>query len=245
MALQGDLREMSVADLIQHYGQDQKSAHITIKHNGQQASLYFQGGRVAHAELDEEQGEEVVYRILLWEAGTFSLEAGVEPPAITIERSWSGLLLEGARRLDEESLIETKEVNQTVKKEHKPMAAKRKSDMLAEALQELLEQSADIDGAAVVGIDGLVYSANVPSRSMDEDLVGAAAATVLGLSKRSIQQLKRGNFTRTLMQGDDGNLIVSEASEDTLLVALTPKNVNLGMAFAEVRDILERLRDIL
>ncbi len=242
MALQGSLTEMGVANLIQHYAQEPKSVRLAIQHDGQEAVLYFQAGRVTHAELGKDQGEEVIYHILRWEDGSFVVEPGLEAPKNTITRSWSGLLLEGARRLDEESVEEVKKIE---KKEQKPMAAKRKSDLLAEALQELLEQSADIDGAAVVGSDGLVYSSNVPNRNMDEDMVGAAAAAVLGLSKRGVQQLKRGNYQRSLIQGDDGNIIVTEVNADTLLVALTPKNVNLGMAFAEVRDILDRLRQIL
>ncbi|MEJ2749757.1 MAG: roadblock/LC7 domain-containing protein, partial [Anaerolineae bacterium] len=145
-------------------------------------------------------------------------------------------------RLDEESY--TKESEITVK-EIQPMATKRKSDMLADVLANLLRDSADIVGAGVVGTDGLVYSANVPFKDMEEDMVGAAAAAAFGLSKRSAAQLKRGNFTRTLIQGDEGNVIIVNLNPETLLVALTPDAVNLGMAFAEVRDAASQLQDIL
>ena len=242
MALQGNLRDMSVADLIQQYGQDQKTAELSITHDNQQATLFFKGGTAAHAVLGNLQGEEVIYRILRWETGEFSLETGIEPPTVTIQRSWSGLLLEGARRLDEESY--TKESTEVVK-ETQPMATKRKSDMLADVLADLLRDSADIVGAGVVGTDGLVYSANVPFKDMEEDMVGAAAAAAFGLSKRSAAQLKRGNFTRTLIQGDEGNVIIVNLNPETLLVALTPNAVNLGMAFAEVRDAASQLQDIL
>jgi uncharacterized protein len=243
MALQGNLRDMSVADLIQQYGQDQKTAELSITHDNQQANLFFKGGTVAHAVLGNTQGEEVIYRILQWETGEFSLETGIEPPTVTIQRSWSGLLLEGARRLDEESY--TKETEEIVVKETQPMATKRKSDLLAEILADLLRDSADIVGAGVVGTDGLVYSANVPFKDMEEDMVGAAAAAAFGLSKRSATQLKRGNFSRTLIQGDEGNIIIVNLNPETLLVALTPDAVNLGMAFAEVRDAASQLQDIL
>ncbi len=247
MALQGNLSEMSVADLIQHYGQNQKTTRILIQHHDEEADIFFQQGKVMHATLNGEQGEGVIYRILTWEDGQFTIAADVNPPAVTVDRSWSGLLLEGARRLDETgSNMAVVDIEQEQKfKEKQPMAAKRKSDLLAEALQALVEESADIDGAAIVGLDGLVYSANVPNRSMDEDMVGAASAAVMGLSRRSVQQLKRGEFTRTLIQGDDGNIIVAGLNEETFLVTLTPKAVNLGMAFAEVRDISQRLQQIL
>jgi predicted regulator of Ras-like GTPase activity (Roadblock/LC7/MglB family) len=125
------------------------------------------------------------------------------------------------------------------------MAVKKRSELLADTLTELLTESSDIEGAAIVGTDGLVYSANVPQRALDENMVGATSAAILGLSKRSAGQLKRGNFNQTLIQGDDGNIIVSGLNNETLFISLTPKNVNLGMAFAEVRMMTNRLREIL
>jgi len=239
MAMQGNLHVMTVADLIQHNCQDRKTARIIIEHNGDQGLLFFRDGAVVHAALGELQGEEAVYQLLSWHDGQFSLEVGVEPPLLSISRSWSGLLLEGARRLDEAdnslSLIQ----------ESKTMTTKKKSELLADALAELLSESSDIEGAAIVGMDGLVYSANVPQRALDENMVGATAAAVLGLSKRSANQLKRGNFHQTLIQADEGNIIVVGLNEQTLFVGLTPKNVNLGMAFAEVRTMAGKLNQIL
>ncbi len=241
--MQGKLQDMAVADLIQHNCQDQKTARLTIESNGQQAILFFKEGAVQHATLGDLQGEEVVYQILNWQDGQFTLETGHPPPAATISRSWSGLLLEGARRLDEANLSSTTSSNLSTQ-EVKTMA-KKKSEILADALAELLQESADIDGVAIVGVDGLVYSANVPQKALDESIVGASSAAILGLSKRSVDQLKRGNFKQTLIQGDDGNIIVAGLNEETLLVGLTPSNVNLGMAFAETRTMTERLREIL
>ena len=242
MAMQGSLQDMAVADLIQHNCQDRKTAQLIVDQNGQQAFLYFNEGAIQHASLGDLQGEEVVYQILDWHEGNFTLEMGVTPPAVTISRSWSGLLLEGARRLDEEKdqAINVNLANQEVK-----TVAKKKSEVLADALAELLQESADIDGVAVVGTDGLVYSANVPQRALDENMVGASSAAVLGLSKRSVDQLKRGDFKQTLIQGDDGNIIVAGVNSETLVIGLTPNNINLGMAFAEVRTMKERLQEIL
>ncbi len=123
--------------------------------------------------------------------------------------------------------------------------AKKTGEVLAEHLQTLLDESSDIEGVAVVGVDGLVYSANMPLRDMDEDLTGAVAAAIYALSARSVKQLKRGDLWRTLIQGDDGNILVTVINHQTLLVALTPKNVNLGMAFAEARAMAEKLADVL
>ena len=123
--------------------------------------------------------------------------------------------------------------------------AKKRSEILADSLGQLLQESSDLHGVAVVGVDGLVYSANVPQRALDEQMVGATSAAVLGLSKRSADQLKRGSFKQTLIQGDEGNIIVASINNETLLVGLTASNVNLGMAFAEMRTMATALGEIL
>jgi predicted regulator of Ras-like GTPase activity (Roadblock/LC7/MglB family) len=243
MAMQGNLRDMSVPDLIQNYCQQGKTAEFIIQHNGSEAQIFVQNGEVIHATWENLEGEEAVFQTLAWEEGDFSIEMGVIAPKQSVNRSWSGLLLEGARLFDEGQLGITDDPSLFVQEE-KPVAKKR-SELLEEALQELLQESSDIAGAAVVGVDGLVYSANVPQKALDENMVGATSAAVLGLSKRSTNQLKRGNFTQTLIQGDDGNIIVASLNDETLFVGLTAQSVNLGMAFAEVRMMSKRLREIL
>jgi predicted regulator of Ras-like GTPase activity (Roadblock/LC7/MglB family) len=245
MALQGNLNVMAVADLIQHNCQEYKTARLTIEQDGQQAVLYFKDGAVQHAALDGEQGEEVVYNLLTWSNGNFILEIDILPPQVSISRSWSGLLLEGARRLDEKKQEQAFEPNLSAKSQEEPRMAQKRSEILANALAELLSESSDIHGVAIVGVDGLVYSANVPQKDLDETMVGATSASVLGLSKRSVGQLKRGSFKQTLIQGDDGNIIVASLNDETLLVGLTAQNVNLGMAFAEVRTMVSRLNEVL
>lgn len=250
MAMQGNLQDMAVADLIQHNCQDRKTARLIIEHNNQQATLFFNEGTVQHATLGDTQGEEAVYQILNWQDGQFILEVGQKPPTVTINRSWSGLLLTGAQRLDEAGAGQLEATNlptqatETLTQEKKIMA-KKKSEILADSLSELLQDSSDIAGVAIVGVDGLVYSANVSQKGIDEEMVGATSAAVLGLSKRSAGQLKRGGFKQTLIQGDDGNIIVLTINAETLLVGLTTNDVNLGMAFAEMRTMVSTLNDVL
>ena len=123
--------------------------------------------------------------------------------------------------------------------------AKKTGEILTEALDDLLAQSSDIEGAAVVGVDGLVYASKMPHREMDEDLTGAVTAAIYTLSVRSVQQLKRGESIRTLVQGTDGNILVTVIDKHTMFVGLTSKDINLGMAFAEARTISSHLREVL
>lgn len=70
-------------------------------------------GLIAREELDAElrrQVEETVYTLFTWTSGTFSFEAGVAPedPETTVRLNPEGLLLEGARRVDEWGVIAKK-----------------------------------------------------------------------------------------------------------------------------------------
>ncbi len=75
--------------------------------------LLVQLGMLARRDLEAElqhQVEETVYTLFTWTSGTFSFEAGVRPDdaEATLRLNPEGLLLEGARRIDEWSVIAKK-----------------------------------------------------------------------------------------------------------------------------------------
>ncbi len=110
--MKGNLADMSVADLIQHYCRDQKSACLIVeKSPGSKAELWFDSGGVVHARWGNLAGEEAVYQVLGWEKGVFSLDAEAVAPERTITRNHLSLLLEGARRLDESRQVEIPELS--------------------------------------------------------------------------------------------------------------------------------------
>lgn len=120
----------------------------------------------------------------------------------------------------------------------------KRGEALAQALRNLINNSTDIQGVAVISLDGLVISAELPGK-MDQARVGAVAAGVLSLSGRSVTQLSRGELLQTLIQGTDGNVIITYAGKNAVFVALTGYGVNLGMAFLEAREGAQRVAEIL
>lgn len=241
MALKGTLGDLSVSDLIQLHCQAGNAARLTVK-NPEQAhiALYFAGGEVVHAEFGPLQGTEAVYELLTWQAGTFEVEQDVSAPTRTIQIPWSALLMEGLRRADEQRQADVI----STEKEQIPMSGETRRDRLASVLSQLVETSGDVRGAAVVGRDGLIIAAHLPAK-MEQARVGAVAAAILSLSGRSVGQLERGDFQQTLIQGSDGNIIITDAGKNAVFVALTGKDVNLGMVFLEVRESAAAIAEIL
>jgi hypothetical protein len=226
MALKGNLTDISIADLIQLNCQSGARARLTAKHGNQTLVLYFDSGEIAHAQVGDVQGEEAVYELLLWQDGTFEVEQGMETPTRTINIPWSALIMEGMRRLDERGQL--------------PQAPP--ANPLEAALQDMAANMS-FQGMAVISRDGVVLAAELPGQ-LDKSRVGAIAAGILSLSGRSVGQLARGNLLQTMIQGSEGNIIITYAGQNAVLIALVDKTISLGMAFLEARESAQQVAQI-
>ncbi|TET38400.1 MAG: DUF4388 domain-containing protein [Anaerolineales bacterium] len=246
MAVKGNLKDMSLASLISVNCNEMNQASLLLYREDKEGSIFLTDGNVVHAVLDSFIGKEAVYEMLTWEDGEFELKKNVEPPERTITAGWSSLLLEGMHRIDENA-AELEDLNglekQNEKKEKTEMAAKR-SEALADTLSEMLASSTDIEGAVVVSSDGLVIGSQLP-KGLDESRMGASAAALFGLSKRTTPELGRGNFTQNLIQGKEGNIIIVSIGENAVFIGLTSTDVNLGMVFLEAREAAEKIATVL
>ena len=224
MAMQGNLKDMAVADLIQHNCQDHKTARLTVEHNNQEAVLFFNEGMVQHAKMDNTEGEEVVYEVLGWQDGRFTLELGEKPPTVTIERSWSGLLLAGAQRLDE---IQHQTINNS-NKERSKMAG----------IKETLDELMGFDGAVAVALvdweSGMTLGTAGGSRALNIDLAAAGNTNVVRAKLAVMKDLKiKGGIEDILITlTEQYHLIRPLSSSPHLFIylALKKAQANLGLA---------------
>lgn len=249
MAVRGNLRDLSITTLISINCTEGHRSRLRVQHGEQEAVIYFDNCQIVHMELGNLQGEEVIHEILTWEDGTFELETNVPPPAHTVTTPWSSLVLESLRQLDERTLAEA-EVQfpyPEPRKEVETMAAtpKKRSEILAGLLENLLAQSSDVQGAVILSSDGLVLSANLPLGGHDAARVGAAGAALVGLTRRTLSTLKGGEFETAILQGKDGWVIVVGAGEGQYVLGLTPPGVNLGMAMIELRDLAAQVAAVM
>jgi len=116
------------------------------------------------------------------------------------------------------------------------MTTRKRSEVLAEQLEQMLASSTDIKGAVVVAGNGLVLAAVLNTSSADANRVGAEGAALLGLSRRTLENLKCGNFKSAVLEGNDGYVLAAEAGPKAMLLGLSDHNVNLGMALLEVQE---------
>src|SRR5574341_617220 len=160
MPLQGRLKEMSLANLIQVSCQEMRAAHLTVAHKGQAGEVYFSDGQVVHAAAGSRVGEEAVYEMLAWDDGTFTLEKDVYAPEKSVHTKWPELLLEGMKRAAEWKMDEREA-------EH---------PMIPETLGQLKAMEG-VDGAVIAASDGVVLAADVPESDGERE---AAVAVFVG-----------------------------------------------------------------
>ncbi|PKO02112.1 MAG: hypothetical protein CVU43_09475 [Chloroflexi bacterium HGW-Chloroflexi-5] len=225
MGMTGNLTGLAAADLIQLNCVDQKIARLQIKHENQNAEIFFSGGQIVHAVSGAQKGEEVVYQVLGWNEGDFSLDNDIKSSETTIQRSWPSLLLEGARRLDENELTQT-----FVKIDHEPESKEIKmAQKFEEILTELAGEVTGFRGSFLVGIDGI----NLASKfigDLDPELASAQMAMLLKLVSGSTDKLGAGNLEDNLTTTEKAYILMRflPGKQYFLGISAERKSGNLG-----------------
>lgn len=247
MALQGALQEVSLPTLIQLLSHEGGQSLLRIQLEDRIGLLGVDNGRLFHASVAQngrilQEKEEAVYELLKWQAGDFTIDQGQPPPTPNIDKSLYFLLMDSLRRLDEQQDTESTLISHVNPQEETAMASK--SEQLKNILDNLVNNSTDIKGAAIVDNDGLLL-ASAMSGGIDDNRVAAITAGLISLAGRSAQQLQQGQVKQTLIKAENGNIIAVRAGAKASFVALTPTEVNLGMAFLECSDAAQMIESTL
>jgi Flp pilus assembly protein TadD len=112
MAIRGSLSEASLPDVLQLLAMGSKTGTLSLVVPGSGGTICFRNGRICHATVSGRSigTEDSVFVMFNWNDGSFSFEPTLQPPhgAQLVSVDPQELLLEGARRVDEWSLIEKK-----------------------------------------------------------------------------------------------------------------------------------------
>ncbi|HEX9925926.1 MAG TPA: DUF4388 domain-containing protein [Anaerolineae bacterium] len=115
MAIKGDLQDMSLASLMQMLCLDQRKATLVLKRSqADQGAIFFDSGRIVHAEVGSLIGEAAVYHLLSWGDGTFEMNEQQIIPSQTITVPWNHLIMEGMRLIDERQMVEPQQLEAEV-----------------------------------------------------------------------------------------------------------------------------------
>jgi|GEM_PF-1947489 len=96
------MKGISLSSVIQVINLERQSCDIEARADGQSGRLHFRGGLLVDAMADDLAGEDAAYEILAWDHPEFQVNTEDSPRERTIDADLTQMLLETARRQDEE-----------------------------------------------------------------------------------------------------------------------------------------------
>lgn len=99
----GSLREMSIPDLVQILSHGRKTGCLKLSSGAHRGEIHFVEGDIYNALFDKHRGEEAFFNMLKFRDGSFALDPSFRAESRIINMTSEMLLLEGMRRMDEES----------------------------------------------------------------------------------------------------------------------------------------------
>lgn len=160
----GTLKNIQINDLIQMCCLSMATISIRVSKDNHAGTIYIKDGEVVHAVCDDTTGEEAFYTILGWASGRFETLDDRYDGEDTVNKSHEFLLMEAARRIDEEDEENTgadgfdpSEVTATPHQERLKVLLVDDSTLMAKIISSMLTATGDIDivGIAQNGQDAL------------------------------------------------------------------------------------------
>ncbi len=119
-----------------------------------------------------------------------------------------------------------------------------KAQALNALLADLLHSSGDVEACAIASEDGLIIASALP-QGMEETRIAAMSAAMLAMGSRTVHELQRGNLTQILVKGDDGYVVLMQAGNHAVLIALARQGAKLGLIFYDLARTAQSIGEIL
>ena len=102
MYMHGSFSLLSPPTLLQAFCQERRSVYLAARLDRTAAAVWIWEGLIVAATCDGLEGHEAVYRLAGWDSGLFTVAPIYTSPVPTMEATCEELLLEAARRRDED-----------------------------------------------------------------------------------------------------------------------------------------------
>jgi hypothetical protein len=119
-----------------------------------------------------------------------------------------------------------------------------KEEQLKQVLRSLHTSTPDIEGAAVISMDGLVMASSLPAE-VEEDRVSAMSAALYGIGSRTAEELQRGEVEQFYIKGKNGYMLITQSGADSVLAVMANAKAKLGIIFLDVRRAAEEVSRVI
>ena len=120
---------------------------------------------------------------------------------------------------------------------------KSRTEQMVDRLRDLQASSGDIQGSAVVSVDGLIMASSLPA-GVEEDRVSAMSAAMLSLGERIAGELGRGSLDQVFIHGKTGYVVLMSVGQDAVLTVLAREQAKLGLIMLDMRRAAEDLSKV-
>jgi len=231
--LEGNLQMMSLASIIQINCEERNQALLTLNHLGEGGTIFFKNGEMVHAETGDLVGDEAIYSLLSWEEGTFKVKMGVEPSLKTIDKNWSGLLLEGMRRIDESTADWSPDWEEV-----SPQVEEEQGNQLPERIVKAIITNRDVNSVVICSNTGTLIA---QEKSSDPTIDIALGELLVNKATKICDDLDGGNLIRIVLTGSENRFYFQQQEENMLLLSLT-KRSSAETIFKSMKTIYQRYK---
>lgn len=119
-----------------------------------------------------------------------------------------------------------------------------REEQLGQILKGLHASTPDIEGAAIISMDGLVISSSLPAE-VEEDRVSAMSAALYGIGARTAEELRRGDVEQLYIKGSTGYMIITQSGSDAVLAVMASEKAKLGIIFLDVKRAADEIARVL
>lgn len=239
----GVLRRVGLTDVIQMECLARSSSVLEVTAARMTGKLYIETGQIVHAQCGELTGEVAFNRLLAMTGGQFNLKPFTEPPTRSLSGQWEFLLMEAARKNDEDKEAQAaatppEKSRETFRENVERMDSAATRDSAPTSEVELADSPDAAPQAAPHAETTAAWPAGVASRpKVEEMLVCSAQGEVLydwqcantdlwvnffefvsQRGQRLAQALPLGEFNRLEIQSGGVRAVVIIANERGVLV---------------------------
>ncbi len=245
------IQELEFTDLLQFLSFAGRAVKVLVTNNlGEEGEIGLEGDTVLWVKTHAHFGEEAFFEIVGWEGGGFEMRplAKAEGDRKGEVLSLSYLLLEGARRKDEDRLSETSGEAAGKETQEESEAPRRTISAIKVVLEELTREIPNVIAAEVVSIDdGTPLVATSQDPSFDPEIAAAYFAEVVKINEKALEALKKGRrLEELLLTADEFYLVVRILPDTRFYLGLAiAKDSNIGMARMVMKAYEKRFMETL
>lgn len=119
-----------------------------------------------------------------------------------------------------------------------------KEEQLTQILKTLHTSTPDIEGAAVISMDGLIMASSLPA-GIEEDRVSAMSAALYGIGSTTAEELERGEVEQLYIKGRNGYLVITQSGSESVLGVMANAKAKLGIIFLDVKRAAEEIAKVI